>query len=281
MAGPGVAVAAYPLRTRWAPGPADDDKPTDPTRQMSKHRKTDELVAAALGGVKTLGPEHLEAIRLLLIDTDDQFECYATRGHCEEGRPACGACRSREAHNALRRLIDFECRTRHPERLMWGHAERIYFEEWVKENRRDPALNSGIRTLEAILNPELGKPAAKVSQHDAEICTTLVQWFGTNCGRAFLDRCERRIKEERAQSLSYLSCFPGGCHYFEWRPRPLEFTHDRVRHAAEILAANWRSAQSRESCDRMADDIHKMLLDVLQAAADGKIELPSPRVQKA
>ena len=82
--------------------------------------------------------------------------------------------------------------------------ERIYLEEWQKENEREPAVNHGRGALECILTEQVaGFPLGGggfilrgVSQRDAEVAASVVQWLATNCGGAFLARCEKRIKEE-------------------------------------------------------------------------------------
>jgi hypothetical protein len=82
------------------------------------------------------------------------------------------------------------------DRLRGGLAERIYAEEWAKKNTRSSWINHGCTALELILTPA-GKLPRPVSQRDATIAATVIQWLGTNCGHAFLQETEQRIEDER------------------------------------------------------------------------------------
>ena len=74
--------------------------------------------------------------------------------------------------------------------------ERIYAEEWKKNNERHPAINSGFTSLEWILCPEGNWVPPAVSERDAEVAASVIQWLGTNCGYHFMLRCEDKIKKE-------------------------------------------------------------------------------------
>ena len=76
--------------------------------------------------------------------------------------------------------------------------ERVYAEEWKKDNERKPWLNSGFTSLELILCPS-GKYwcPPPVSERDAEVAASVIQWLGTNCGFHFMLRCEAKIKENQ------------------------------------------------------------------------------------
>ena len=72
-----------------------------------------------------------------------------------------------------------------PERLQG--SERIYFEKWCQHvERYDPG--------EYLLG---GRPATRA---EMVAMTQLVQWLGTNCGRAFLLDCEQASRESDAFS---------------------------------------------------------------------------------
>jgi len=85
----------------------------------------------------------------------------------------------------------------HPKRLC-ADSERIYAEQWAKENERQPWLNGGYTLLENVLCPEGQKRPARVSTRDAQVAATVIQWLGTNCGRCFVNMAERKIEEARA-----------------------------------------------------------------------------------
>jgi hypothetical protein len=71
-------------------------------------------------------------------------------------------------------------------------GEHVYLQKWQEANRRRPAVNRGYTSLEWILCPE-GKSPLPVTQRDATVAACLVQWLGTNCGRAFIWSAEREI----------------------------------------------------------------------------------------
>lgn len=136
--------------------------------------------------------ELAEIERMLLYVTDDSH--YCEEKGCTLETPMC---RGRTAEAAVKRLtavLEPRLIGRHPQRLMG--AERIYVEEWRKENERLGHVNSGYTLLEWILCPSDQKPS-RISQHDAEIATTVIQWLGTNCGLCFVQKCERRAESER------------------------------------------------------------------------------------
>ena len=41
----------------------------------------------------------------------------------------------------------------------------------------------------------------RISQRDASVAATVVQWLGTSCGLSFLVECERLSKQERKKAL--------------------------------------------------------------------------------
>lgn len=72
------------------------------------------------------------------------------------------------------------------ERCRSGLLERVFAERWIHENTRH---QGGI--LNALMPPTL-----RVSQRDAHVAATVVQWLGTNVGYGFLLECLRRAGEE-------------------------------------------------------------------------------------
>lgn len=149
----------------------------------------------------------------------------------------CAICAARTALTAIGQILDAKIEGMHPQR-MCNLAERIYVELFRKECSRHGGINSGFGLLEHILCPE-GKPMPPaISQRDATVATTVVQWLGTNCGMAFVHEAERRIKEERAVREQHhtdrgLGCSPDGWEEY-MKKGPLY-------RAAHNLAADWIS----------------------------------------
>lgn len=81
--------------------------------------------------------------------------------------------------------------------------ERIYAEEWKKSNIRHSWLNSGFTSLEWILCPEGNWGPPPVSERDAQVAASVIQWLGTCCGFHFMRKCEDKIK--KADELRHLA----------------------------------------------------------------------------
>ena len=86
--------------------------------------------------------------------------------------------------------------------------ERIFVEEWVELNIPKVGFNSELGALDHILNVEEDRPCASlpmkvspVSQRDADVAATVIQWLGTKEGLLFLHRCERRIEQAHKEEL--------------------------------------------------------------------------------
>ncbi len=89
-----------------------------------------------------------------------------------------------------------------PERRnIWNPAEKVYAERWEKENIRVPGLNGGRGYLELLLNEcpytdhGLYRPVSEITQRDAYVAATVIQWLGTNIGRCLIEECKRKAKE--------------------------------------------------------------------------------------
>lgn len=134
----------------------------------------------------------------------------------------CGVCQARRAQQ----LIDDVLLPKHevlwPERMK-NLAERIFVDAWRK---RSPGLNGGYGTLELILQQEAEAMKSKggfgclsmgyvphVSQRDATVAASIIQWLGTNCGGSFLANCEAEIKKQRAERESYGVSYPYCCSF--------------------------------------------------------------------
>jgi len=95
------------------------------------------------------------------------------------------------------RLFGLEHESYRPERLKHSPEESVYLERWKKENARQAAMNRGYTLLEHILCPPEREYPGRVSQRDAYVAASVIQWLGTNCGRAFLDECAEEIPEAK------------------------------------------------------------------------------------
>ena len=71
-----------------------------------------------------------------------------------------------------------------PERMS-NDSERIYVENWVRRQKIQ-------LTLDHILGGPDGK-AMRPTDRDSIVAASVIQWLGTNCGRGFIDECEREI----------------------------------------------------------------------------------------
>lgn len=110
-----------------------------------------------------------------------------------------------------------------------SHAERVYFDAWVDQNTRKPGLNGGYGTLELILRGERDESLPKwgshmpahVSQRDMDVATTVVQWLGTNCGRCFIDQCEREWEKRREERRDFEHVAHIAQTWTEYREKPV------------------------------------------------------------
>lgn len=76
----------------------------------------------------------------------------------------------------------------------WTNRERIFLKHWRKDNKGTPGINGGFGILELILSNDINGTPADISQRDAQVAATVVQWLGTNCGYAFLHDVNREIE---------------------------------------------------------------------------------------
>lgn len=77
-----------------------------------------------------------------------------------------------------------------------GTIELAYQKQWENENTKSHCLNLGSTRLGLLLNNErLGNLRSKPTKRDYKVAATVIQWLGTNCGRAFLDDVQRRIRQ--------------------------------------------------------------------------------------
>lgn len=129
------------------------------------------------------------------------FDDHCDDANCTIDTPQCEIMNAQAAIREIRFVLDPPMDTLQPGRLV-GARERIFVEEWAKENQAHHGeCNSYV--LQHILSTEkrqtLGGPVPVldyVSQRDAHVATSVIQWLGTNCGQSFLHIVNRRIEQE-------------------------------------------------------------------------------------
>lgn len=93
------------------------------------------------------------------------------------------------------------------ERVKTSIAEAVYAAMWEKTNEGRPGINSGCGTLRLILNRNEKANGLtpwvdpdSITQRDAQVAATVIQWLGTNVGRNFLEECKTEIDKALAVS---------------------------------------------------------------------------------
>ena len=154
--------------------------------------------------------EQIEKAIGLIRSSQSGDECYCGRDSgCSIDDPKCSYSEKSAAIRELEKVILPVHRSLNPDRT-GSAAEEIYLRRWQQENDRRRGLNGGYGTLELILTPtrfsesngHLGSRRAivfPVSQRDAEVAATLVQWFATSCGRGFILDAENECKRAREE----------------------------------------------------------------------------------
>lgn len=194
--------------------------------------------------------------------------------YCED--PTCTVqnpqCRDRHAEAALdeiRRLLEPPHISLQPKRRT-NDAERIYADRWVKENERRAAINSGFTALEHILLPDGQRVPDRVSQRDAVVAASVIQWLGTNCGHCFVMQCEKEIEEARVRHSRWKG--------IEHR-RDYPEVHDQNSVEAEQLVGKLFSVLPESQKLRAA--MEKLVAAALQAAEERGAAAARDRVQAA
>lgn len=145
-------------------------------------------------------------------------ECYCDDTQCSDEAPSCVSRKAGKAYKALVKLLLPEHRSLNPDRL--GHPpEAIYLRLWQEEQERVGGINGGFGLLELLLAPTRMSDAAPrrcigdppllvppVSQRDAEVAATVVQWLGTSCGQGFMFKAEREIEQARVERSNHDWC---------------------------------------------------------------------------
>lgn len=159
--------------------------------------------------MKTETFHKLEAIEAHL-DYASSGDHYCEQDGCTIETPKCTDRHLQVALRQLREVLEPAHVSMSPERLS-NDAERIYAEHWKRQNTRSPGLNGGYTLLEHLLCPR-ERPAGesfkdpmtgreipeRVSERDAAVAASVVQWLGTNCGQAFIITAEKEIEQARA-----------------------------------------------------------------------------------
>ena len=103
-----------------------------------------------------------------------------------------------------------------PDRAAVNASERIFAEEWAKINKAVSHVNHGRGALECILLPYVKSPldpfgyehVGEISQRDADVAATVIQWLGTHVGQCFLLETIRKIEgTETAREARALPLF--------------------------------------------------------------------------
>jgi hypothetical protein len=70
--------------------------------------------------------------------------------------------------------------------------ERVFAEAWVEENR----VVSGNSLLDHLLAEDPNRPRGEVSQRDATVAATVIQWLGSPVGQCFLQDVVEKSHEK-------------------------------------------------------------------------------------
>lgn len=137
--------------------------------------------------------EHARSQIAEMIHEDVYFdEGHPCRDGCTIDHPMCYEMRIRRAHRDLEEILEPPVTVARPNRLR-NHAERVFVEEWTKENAR---LNPNVpTTLEHILS-ESESEWHPVTLAEQRAVASVLMWLGTNVGRSFLERVCRRVGSE-------------------------------------------------------------------------------------
>lgn len=143
----------------------------------------------------------LERVESLLgYGTDTSH--YCEEENCTIQTPKCHDMHNLAALAMLRDALEPPHRSLQPSRTA-NEAERIFASRWIKENERRCGINHGYTGLEWILCPDGQRAPQRVSHRDAAVAASVIQWFGTSCGYAFLLGCEQAVAAAKALRAAY------------------------------------------------------------------------------
>lgn len=161
------------------------------------------------------------------------------------------------------------------ERCRYNRRERVFAEEWRRENRRENRNDwTWLSLLQKLFlrNPEsvfgFARPRIVISRREEYIVATVIQWLGTNVGWCFLNTCVERcgyriVREDREVGKEYEGNFSDGTRdASEWYnactqkaeqipvryvKRPWVKKHYRQRVEYGHLRCGWCGAEERAS----------------------------------
>lgn len=233
-------------------------------------------VPMASGDLETLE----DALRIV------EEECERSDGCDNENGGSCGQdyicsyCRTVEIRDRMRTMLQPVHRTINPDR-QGNIAEHLFLKRWIALQKREPGLNHGWGLLEMILMPTrfcrdevryVGDPppyVPPVSQRDAEVAATVIQWLGTSCGGGFLWETEKQINEASGVKNNYERRYTQGIQN-HCEP-PLDVVEMLAREVAGRFhnadSENYRHLAQRVTAaiDTATDKLRGMLLAVVTA----------------
>ncbi len=118
-----------------------------------------------------------------------------------------------------------------PERQKHNVWEHSYAKKWKEENHRKPGLNGGYGTLESLLSDKNNQ--WQLTQRDAYVAATLIQFLGTNGGSCLLWEVERNAtKLDNEKKIKEKEKFFGD---------QLKYEEERHQKQCEILLNEFRT----------------------------------------
>lgn len=76
-------------------------------------------------------------------------------------------------------------------RLSSNPLEQAYHDAWIEENKGD--LCRGVGILQWLLG-ESNKPAYDMTERDALVAATVIQWLGSPVGKCFVEKVQQSVK---------------------------------------------------------------------------------------
>lgn len=181
----------------------------DQVNRTGRQAKANEI-GSAISSHNQLDNRQLQEVEYALSKLKDQLEHFSDSNHdewcseeCTIDSPKCEEMEQRAIVAALSDVVNPPIESIWNKRLT-SHAERVFFEEFSNECKRVRGLNSGRGLMDHLLNPEYRKSwwggweqvMSRTPTHDElKAVAAFAQWLGTNCGQAYMIKCEARIKE--------------------------------------------------------------------------------------
>lgn len=206
-----------------------------------------------------------------LLEYPAGFDHWCDDDDCTLDTPKCGDMHMRAALQKLRETLEPPHKSLQPARLT-NDPERIYLEQWQRDNERQAGVNRGFTLLEWILCPSGQRLPNRVTHRDSEVAASVIQWLGTTCGMCFIRNCERQIDEARAERRQWAD-------YVNINVEPPE---GDLR-TAELLAGCVEGHPQhdrlvREICGALAHVRKSVLKEALEAALTAPVESQHAKV---